>query len=694
MSRWSPDRSAILSLLLDEVTGTEEAIAVKQDRCRIVDCFLSSLSEINTNVYFTGSKAEGLDLPGGDVDFMANFKLIDDEIQVVQSMHESHQASTGIVLCICTENTLPGFALLYCKQIMNHSIYQLVESINGEQYFSSNLLLNYMWSNSRKNTLEPPMARIQGPSIEHWDEYDDKTESGRDFVTSIHCAFWPNGASEWLERPRHFGWPTAHDISAIVNFGFHFVPVGHPNSNTKSIEWRFSFSLAEKTLVWSFNHIQMQCYAVMKIILKEFIKKNCSEQNQVLCSYFIKTFLFWKYETTDATFWQNDNFRDCIMYLLNEFRQCLHDGVIRHYFFPRFNLLSVKLTAEAQAELLQLFDIIIQKDINILKECKTLQNVWSKFLSSDKNQLSIIHNAKKTNFLKNEALIMKNLQMISTFSSFHPLSHLISIPPIVFSDQLQCQIQSLPCKTCLKSLVVKAMLLKKYTTSSKVLHLAITDEDVYQLQRIANNESSQFDLSTCKIWYAMVLLKKNDFNSTISIVNQVLSSIPSFALYASVSQESTAATQQYAEKFMNSEIQTLEKVRTAWLLDISFDKSMSEILPLALQIDLLFCDVYLSICLSPFTCLYYLAFLCHHMLGQYANRDQALRQLVRVANDDEKCGDGGSMYHTFNIVGHCLLIAGERDQAHKMFNRSYLFTQYNHPLDKYNSAGWYLSNFF
>ena len=37
----------------------------------------------------------------------------------------------------------------------------------------------------------------------------------------------------------------------------------------------FFFSVAERTLVWSYNHIQMQCYAVMKLILKEFINPHC-----------------------------------------------------------------------------------------------------------------------------------------------------------------------------------------------------------------------------------------------------------------------------------------------------------------------------------------------------------------------------------------------------------------------------------
>ena len=570
MSRWSdPDRSAILSLLLDEVTGTEEATAVRQDYCRLKDYFISTCAGLDTDSYFTGSKAEGLDLPGSDVDYMIDINNVLG-IKVVQSLHEPLNTSDycSSVLSIQTDNIPPGFALLCCKKIVNPIMHKLhvVQSFNGEQYFSSNLLLNISLQHIPSSMVPMhPTRKRQGPSLETWFEYDIKSESGIDFVMSIHCAFWPNNKSEWLERPRHFGWPTARDISAIVNFGFHLVPVGHPNSDTKFIEWRFSFSIAEKILVWSFNHIQMQCYAVMKIILKEFIKKKCSEQNQVLCSYFIKTFLFWEFETTDATFWREDNFRECIKYLLNEFKQHLEEGVIKHYFFPRFNLLSVKLTREAQAELLQLFDIIIQGDINVLKECETLQNVWLKFLSADKNQLNIIHNAKKANFLENEALIISYLQSTSLLSF---IQHDVTYPIPIISDQLIGEIQSLPCKTCLKSLMIYSLLFKKFVKSSKLLQQT-NNKGIYQLQRIANDQSSQYDLSTCKTWYAIALLKKHDYTSTLNVVNHVLNSIPQFVLYETatiyVSHESTAATEQYVEKFLNSELEILERAQKAWI---------------------------------------------------------------------------------------------------------------------------------
>ena len=78
------------------------------------------------------------------------------------------------------------------------------------------------------------------------------------------------------------------------------------------------------------------------------------------------------------------------MHLLVGFSACIREGVLSHYFIPRFNLLSIKLTRAAQRELLQLFDIIIESDITIIKECKTLTTIWSEFLQVRENKNHVI----------------------------------------------------------------------------------------------------------------------------------------------------------------------------------------------------------------------------------------------------------------------------------------------------------------
>ena len=418
--------------------------------------------------------------------------------------------------------------------------------------------------------------------------------------------------------------------------------------------------MAERTLVWSFNHIQMQFYAILKLILKEFIKERCSLQNQVLCSYFIKTFLFWKFETTDFYFWRANNFRECLKFLLREFFQCIHDGEIRHYFIPRFNLLSVKLTREAQIELLKVFDIIIQYDMTILKECKTLRNVWSKFLLANNNQMNMIYTVRRNNLLTNDQLMielfchsklkMNKASMTDRFIQ-HSLGEInMNFPSVVdliatlipncSKDKTVDKIASLPCFTCLKGLVLTQLRLKKHIT-------ALKNKTIQEVQEIVqDNASYTNDLSTCRLWFGLVLLNKCDYSSTITMVNQVLSNIPPFALYASSGVKSEAK-RLYVERFSNSSETMMERVKSAWLMDLIFTTSETEVVPLAIQIELYFCNKNIdAVFLSPFVCAYYLQFLCYHELGQYANRDRVLRQLMEVDNEQS----GAYPHYSMNVA--------------------------------------------
>ena len=282
MSRWTPDRSAILSLLLEEVTGTQEAIHVRQDICRIQD-FLRSMtapSRVKFDVYFTGSKAEGIDLPGSDFDYMSDENDMF-RIKVIQSLPSPPDESTHGLFYLSTENTHPGFGLMRAVDTrtlrkIEPIILSAIQRMDGHTYLSSDLFVQTLQNFGKNMGIFKTMGIIekrQGPSIETWEGEEDKSESGTDQVHCLHCEFWPNVALEWTQRQRPFGWPSTRDVSSIVNFGCHVVPIGYPNSELKLMEWRISFSVAERTLVWSFNHVQMQCYAVMKLILKEFIKE-------------------------------------------------------------------------------------------------------------------------------------------------------------------------------------------------------------------------------------------------------------------------------------------------------------------------------------------------------------------------------------------------------------------------------------
>ena len=260
-------------------------------------------------------------------------------------------------------------------------------------------------------------------------------------------------------------------------------------------------------------------------------------------------------------------------------------------------------------------------------------------------------------------------------------------------DDMLNNIMSLPCKTSLKYLVVKQLRVLKHTEASV---LDQRNEVLYNLLRAVHENKTLCDLSINKLRCAIVLLKRCEYTATLSIINQVLSSVPPYALYKSAS-EYSESKRLYVDMFLNSSCTVMERAKKAWIPDLIFNRQMTEILPLAIQIEVNYnTDIdllrkYLVIYLSPFTCAYYLMFLCYHELGQYDNRDRALQQLIEVVNNPEQCGK--EPYRSYNIAGHCLLVTGERERARDMFNRSIQFSRRDSWWDRRNTAEWYIRNF-
>ena len=425
----------------------------------------------------------------------------------------------------------------------------------------------------------------------------------------------------------------------------------------------------------------------MKIILKEFIKVRCSPSNYVLCSYFIKTFLFWKFEVTETTFWRADNFRACISFLLVEFTKCIRDGELPHYFFPSFNLLSVKLTREAQRELLLILETAIKHDIAILRECNTLHKVWSRFTTTDGNINHVTCMMIKTNLVRNDECLMDHA--IFGYYLYSRLTDPSSDPSRVTRavTHLTTGILAGRYTTSLAPLV-----LRYHVLMSNIPRRVPGNRDAYKLGRLAHSDAASFNISTCKLWYAMVSLMRMDYAACLCTVNDVLSQIPPYALYMSglLFQSSRESESLFERVYLQSDAGVMERLRTSWLQDLYFDKHMSYNinLPLAIYVELSVSREHGGVRVSPFVFAYYLMFLCHHELHQYDDRDRALRLLLDTVYNPEQRGT--FYHHSLNIAGHCLLLAGRRDRAREMFIRSYQFTQTRPPFHKYNSALLYL----
>ena len=665
------------------VTGTQH-VPVRSVRWRHRDEWGC---EDNVNIYYTGSKAEGLDLPGSDDDYMIDINNTCD-IEVSESLQDLVRSTRRNKLLIITDNVPPAFAMLKCVDLQNRYLLRSTVNMNNNNYLSSQQFLS--WTSLLES--ETQTCRIQGPSVETWSEYADTSQSGDDNVPSILCKVWPTQAAEWKDRPRHYGWPLQRDKEYIEQFGCHLVPVGHPLSARKSLEWRLSFSIAERTLVWSFNHTQLQCYAVMKVILKEYVKTKCAEKyKSVLCSYFIKTFLFWQFEKMDRSFWQIANLIGCIIFLFREFYFCIQSGTLRHYFVSRFNLLEIKLTPDAQTELLKIFVNVIEAGISIIGQSHSLQGVFSNFIAARHRRHCEMRTTEihKRRILDNDEnrmnyanQIMYQIRFLETKYKSSPCDFLFSVCVTLSIGSSSTSLAMFAIRFVCRFIVIRT-LYHSSQQSNRYLHYLMTSLSKYMYGT---------DISTSKLWLATFLLQQGDYYRSLQNVNDVLSSIPPYALYYSVGIMSGDDSKQlYIDRYCGRNADILCRAKEAWLVDMHIYQNEYSFVPRAIQIELDYCYPVTGVFISPFTYAYSLMFLCYHGLGQYDNRNRTLRQLVDIANDRERCGV--VRHHSYNITGHCMLMAGYGEMAREIFLRSAQFThRMQLPVhDKYNAAYKYLS---
>ncbi|XP_076084393.1 cyclic GMP-AMP synthase-like receptor [Mytilus galloprovincialis] len=356
------DRSLSLQFYkyLCNIVGSEAVVRTRRDIFSAKD-IVDNTCTISTTFISSGSKAEGLDLKGSDYDIMilANFLL------VYESLNNVQYDPRDIILFMDTNDTTPGFTKL---KLANKShldvdvIRNWSETVGKETYISSKLF--------RERDVPDNMI-IHGPCR-------SSVDGQLDGAGCFRCKQWITPAQQWIHRSRA-AWPDSMLVTAAVQYGVLFVPIGCKDSPNEDLQWRISFSVTEKLLIYSFSHIQLLCYASMKIILKDFIKPR---HGDLLCSYFLKTIMFWLSEEINPSEWKPENMisclSDCIRRLIYyvEYKTCLH------YFIPENNLFEDRFTDKEHKELINTLRFIYESPFISVLDTSTFQNYRLESLNS------------------------------------------------------------------------------------------------------------------------------------------------------------------------------------------------------------------------------------------------------------------------------------------------------------------------
>ncbi|VDI08166.1 Hypothetical predicted protein [Mytilus galloprovincialis] len=342
---------------LCDIIGSPDVVKTRRTIFTLLD--LSDLVS-DANDISSGSKAEGLDLKGSDYDRMFSAPFI----RVYERLNDVQYDLDKIILHMDTHDSKPGFTKL--KLVSNHyidSIQDLCVTEGEETFISSKLF--------REDGLLDGMV-IHGPC-------KSSPSGDYDSAECFRCEEWITPAQQWIHRSHHTL------VTSAVQYGVLFVPIGCKNSPNEDLEWRISFSITEKMLIYSFSHTQLLCYALLKIILKDLIKR---KHGELLCSYFLKTIMFWLSEEISPSEWKPENMISCFLDCIRRLIYCVEYKTCLHYFIPENNLFEDRFTKDDQQALLDTLRFVYGSPWTSLFQTETFLNYRLQSVNSHWKALS------------------------------------------------------------------------------------------------------------------------------------------------------------------------------------------------------------------------------------------------------------------------------------------------------------------
>ncbi|XP_062569032.1 uncharacterized protein LOC134231123 [Saccostrea cucullata] len=279
------------------------------------------------SVMVSGSKREGLRLEGSDVDVMFwpnNHRVI---WELSQSQYYNTHRQT-LILCDCTDSP-PGYTLLY---LLSPSV-----KMNNRHYISSSIYRENICSLSKTKSVS------NGPCVSGSFHRQVEYDHAHCFI----CDFWPPSAFSWIERCH--SWPQPHVVDDIVQNGCHFVAIGHKLGDYEDHEWRISFSLAEQKLMNAMNHCQFLTYGLLKFFITEIINNEVGDK--LLCSYHMKTAVFWVIQQNTIPHWCPQNLLKGFWVCFKLILKWVYEGICPNFFIPDNNMFLSKIQGDKQHQL-------------------------------------------------------------------------------------------------------------------------------------------------------------------------------------------------------------------------------------------------------------------------------------------------------------------------------------------------------
>ncbi|XP_071142284.1 uncharacterized protein [Mytilus edulis] len=620
---------------LVKTVGTEIDIRKRQQLFIIQDIIYNASPDKALTQISSGSLAEGFDLRGSDIDLMFVIYNVD-VIQDVRNIRHPVQCTT---LVMETDTDHPGFTRL-----------RLIAGGDGENIFltyedfentSKGLCLSV--KKFVRNIEEVIQQPHLSPLSPHGPCLSDQGQNV-DFAFCLRSRHLPYSTISWASRYRH-QWPPNSTIDKIKKYGCLLVPIGPrtiPDCNTL---WRLSFSVAEKQLVRSFNFTQLLCYCLLKLTLKQIINTNKHVEG-LLCSYFLKTALFWVSEEVDIDTFQISKLFVCFSHCLNKLISWVKKCHCPNYFIPEHNMFLGKVNSDNNTILINVLDGITCDGIDELTKC---------LFPNDNGSCSLFRTQSESFLIKLDFLFYRICSYTYMTNISQCLKVLMYIESLIKSNSSTFIIDVCKHHHAVSSQYAAQLLPPPTITSATY--------NIHKRYHKHLQDGIKADAVSGWLLYASFYYVTGQFDVTLRLTDYVLSRcspgmlIMGFEIYS----------EEYTLNYRNSVSSTTtlnDRMRMATVNYVPYLRN-SSLIPRELQLEVDTGGHFTSI--PPTVMSHCLRFLCYHHLGNISNRQQALNDLyLTVKNKNFISLD--ALSNSLTILGVCFEIFGDKDTAFQCYD--------------------------
>ncbi|XP_052086634.1 uncharacterized protein LOC127723958 [Mytilus californianus] len=526
-----------------------------------------------------------------------------------------------------TDSDYPGFSRLRLIAEDEENIYipsECFESTPEGVYVSVNGFIDWI------KAWQLQQLYRHGPCLSDKDQQID-------LAFCLKSKYFPYQAIPWTIRHR-YQWPPDNVVDRIANYGCLIVPIGPRTLSDSHLLWRISFSVAEKQLVHSFNFTQLLCYGLLKLTLKSIINTN-DDVKDLLCSYFLKTALFWVSEEVDINTFQLSHLFICFTHCIKKLIVWVNNCYCPNYFIPEHNMFLGKITPDNNETLLHVLDSILFYGIDGL-----IDNLFP--LGSTNSDISFI----RLDFLFYKISVLAKKRDISNWYK------LLKITEFLIKSESSAFIIDVCKYHFAKISQFVAQLLLPQTTNSEKYYL-------HKCHHRHLQDGIKSDAVSGWLLYASFYYVTGQYKVTLRITDYVLSRSTPDMVYITCSHYDENDIKNYRQNVhkslnLNAKIKMATVDRTVYMHN---SKLIPEELQLEVEKD--------GISVSPVIMSRFLRLLCYHHLGDILKRQQALRDLYLTV---ENCPltKLEEISHSITILGVGYEVSGDKYTAYQCYDEA------------------------